>query len=86
MELLRPLFSYLEKQWIKNRLFRPIRWSQYMQFMRTNNDCEGWHYRLNAMFKATPDIFKLVKLLLGEAKLIPVQVKRNILSFANLHS
>ena len=44
--------------------------------IRTNNDAEGWHNRLN---KSAPhdhrNVYRLVKLLHEEAPLLPLQVR-----------
>lgn len=44
--------------------------------MRTNNDCEGWHYRLNAKAKhGRLNLYQLVQLLAAEASLVSVHVR-----------
>ena len=39
--------SYSERQWIVSEFYHPARWSVFTKDMRTNNDLEGWHRRLN---------------------------------------
>lgn len=41
------LFAYVRQTWIEGRLFKPKDWSVFGLETRTNNDCEGWHNRLN---------------------------------------
>jgi hypothetical protein len=41
------LIQYVRSTWIVSQLFPPRGWSVFGQSVRTNNDCEGWHYRLN---------------------------------------
>jgi len=41
------LCTYIENTWFKDRLWTPERWSVYGQPVRTNNDAEGWHHRIN---------------------------------------
>lgn len=59
---------------IENINTRPKRWSVFQQDIRTNNDTEGWHRRMNAKFTVKPDLFKCVWALWEESKLLPVQV------------
>jgi len=47
-----------------------------LQPVRTNNDCEGWHYRLNAKAKhGRLNLYQLVQLLSTEASLVSIQVR-----------
>jgi hypothetical protein len=42
------LFTYVEENWIEEqRLWAPATWSIFGRSIRTNNDVEGWHRRLN---------------------------------------
>ncbi|XP_052773489.1 uncharacterized protein LOC128212200 [Mya arenaria] len=47
-EQLRELFHYVSDQWIDNSMWSPDEWSVYRKNVRTNNDTEGWHLRMNA--------------------------------------
>ncbi|XP_022297652.2 uncharacterized protein LOC111107015 [Crassostrea virginica] len=38
----------LQRHWIRNPVFPVPNWSVFMLSVRTNNDLEGWHNRLNA--------------------------------------
>ncbi|KAH3774036.1 hypothetical protein DPMN_175407 [Dreissena polymorpha] len=38
---MRPLFEYVENQWIESTLWSESEWSVYKQTVRTNNDTEG---------------------------------------------
>ena len=38
---------YVRSTWIESSRFHPGAWSTYGMEIRTNNDCEGWHYGLN---------------------------------------
>ena len=40
------LFNYIEETWL-NGQFPPNSWCVYGRSVRTNNDVEGWHRRLN---------------------------------------
>jgi hypothetical protein len=67
---LRPFMDYVEKTWIKNRTWPPKTWSVYFQEVRTNNDVEGWHRRLNSKAPRKGDLnfYNLVGLLMKEAE------------------
>jgi hypothetical protein len=46
-------------------------WSVFMLSVRTNNDCEGWHRRLNVQARrSTLPFYTLVALLHEEARLV----------------
>ena len=45
---LQALMDYIWRQWIQNPVFPVPNWSVFMLSVRTNNDLEGWHNRLNA--------------------------------------
>jgi len=38
---------HMERQWISSTTWPPTTWSVFRQPVRTNNDVEGWHCRLN---------------------------------------
>ena len=74
-EPLSALVTYMRSTWITNRLWSPRDWSVYGQSIRTNNDCEGWHNRLNARSRPNMPFYLLISLLHDEASLLPVQVR-----------
>ncbi|KAJ8307416.1 hypothetical protein KUTeg_015500 [Tegillarca granosa] len=41
------LLSYMENTWIYNNTYPVKPWCMYRQPIRTNNDIEAWHRRLN---------------------------------------
>ena len=41
------LLAYMQNTWITGRTWTPLDWSVYGVAVRTNNDVEGWHTRLN---------------------------------------
>lgn len=41
------LLSYVEDTWITSTIWPIPSWSVYNKTIRTNNDCEGWHSRMN---------------------------------------
>ena len=65
--------------WLKDSQGRakwePAKWPVYGQMVRTNNDAEGWHRRLNARAcHAKLNFYRLIELLHHDARLLPVQV------------
>lgn len=45
------------------------------EYIRTNNDVEGWHYRINYGQRSGVNMLKLLLILYEEANLIPLQSK-----------
>jgi hypothetical protein len=60
--LITRLLDYIQDQWINSTVFHPPSWSCFRRVIRTNNDVEGWHRRLNhkcngqGMFKLQANI------------------------------
>ena len=46
-EPLQQLYSYMLDTWISGSTWTPVDWSVFGVAVRTNNDLEGWHTRLN---------------------------------------
>ena len=66
--------SYIRHNWVDG-CWRPATWSAFRQPVSTNNDVEGWHYRLNA--KASHgrlNLYQLLQLLHDEARLVTLAV------------
>lgn len=63
-----------EGQWIRNPTFPIKSWSVFMLSVRTNNDLEGWHNRINSRVNRTGKIpfYLLLVELYSEAKNIPL--------------
>jgi len=69
------LCDYLRNTWITATIWPPSTWSVFGESVRTNNDVEGWHRRLNG--KASHgqlNLYLLLRLLGGEAALVDVNV------------
>ncbi|KAK2167713.1 hypothetical protein LSH36_25g09066 [Paralvinella palmiformis] len=45
--MLHQLLDYIQRTWIYSNVWHPEFWSQSQRSVRTNNDCEGWHRKLN---------------------------------------
>jgi len=72
---LRELASYIEATWVRGTVWTPANWSVYMQSIRTNNDIEGWHRRLNFNGRHHMPLYHLVRLLEHESELITAQIR-----------
>jgi len=69
------LLRYMEQTWIVNSLWSPAMISVYQQQVRTNNDLEGWHRRLNNVARrANVPFYLLVGLLHDESKTVRLQL------------
>ncbi|XP_041375273.1 uncharacterized protein LOC121388117 isoform X2 [Gigantopelta aegis] len=68
------LCSYIETTWMKNTTYRLQDGCVFGQAIRTNNDLEAWHHRLNqkAGRKNLP-LYTLIPFLNAEADLLPMQ-------------
>jgi hypothetical protein len=63
--MLLPLFHYFRTQWLTAAT--PSMWNVYGEDLRTNNDCEGWHLRINnAVGSHHPNIWKFLCCILEE--------------------
>ncbi|XP_041349588.1 uncharacterized protein LOC121368896 [Gigantopelta aegis] len=70
------LLEYIERTWLNNDTWTPPTWSVFKQAIRTNNDVEGWHRRLNVKaVESKPSMYILIKMLHKEASLVPIQCK-----------
>ena len=74
-DLLKPLTEYIKSTWIDGQ-WPPENWSVYKRSIRTNNDVEGWHHRLNRhAVRSNLPMYMLVTLLYKEAYQIPYQMR-----------
>ena len=73
---LKNLFDYAENYWIEGNIFTPESFSIFNQAVRTNNDLEGWHYRLNKKAnKRELAYYELIDILYAEAQLVEVHYR-----------
>ncbi|XP_046453634.1 uncharacterized protein LOC124201186 [Daphnia pulex] len=74
--LLKKFFDYVEKQWITNPIWPTTKWTSFNQVIRTNNDAEGWHSRVNNRTRQMGlNFYELISVLFEEAKTIPLYAK-----------
>ncbi|XP_041372005.1 uncharacterized protein LOC121385401 [Gigantopelta aegis] len=67
------LLDYVDRTWMRSSVWSVDAWSVFNQSVRTNNDVEGWHHRLNHRALGTaPPFYKLIPMLHNEARLIPL--------------
>ena len=70
------VFEYLSKTWIESTLWTPSTWSAYQIPVRTNNNVEGWHHRLNQKArKSHLGLYLLIRLLHDEAECVDLDVR-----------
>ncbi|KAI8516554.1 hypothetical protein Bbelb_051350 [Branchiostoma belcheri] len=67
--------DYMEREWLGNSVWSVDEWSVYFQPIRTNNDLEGYHTRLNKKAQNSLDFYLLVELLCKEAEYVNIQAK-----------
>ncbi|XP_052268633.1 uncharacterized protein LOC127870010 [Dreissena polymorpha] len=67
---------YMQRTWIRGSMWTPDNWSVYRQTVRTNNDVEGWHRRINGR-AGRPDLgfYVLVPLLRREAETADLTIR-----------
>nr|CAH0105089.1 unnamed protein product [Daphnia galeata] len=72
--LLDKFFAYKDNTWMQPGIWSPEAWSVFFQFIRTNNDAEGWHNKLNKKGKGTGlHFYKLVQMLFLESEFVEVK-------------
>ena len=73
-----PLFAlldYIRDNWVYSDVWPPRTWCMFGRSVRTNNDVEGWHHRINYRArKGQLNFYLLVKLLYDEAQFVNLQV------------
>lgn len=71
----RDLCAYVRHTWLDNAMWPPSSWSVFHRFVRTNNDVEGWHRRLNSKAaRGQLNLYLLLQLLSREAALVNVNL------------
>lgn len=76
-EGLQKLLRYMSRNWVHNDHVTPASWSNYRREVRTNNDVEGWHQRLNGSAPiAHPNMYFLLWLLHAETDSLRIQVRQ----------
>nr|XP_022335962.1 uncharacterized protein LOC111132446 [Crassostrea virginica] len=72
---LQPLTSYIKHQRMENPVFPVRSWSVYQFVVRTNNDVEGWHHRMNSKARGLPlPFYQLIPVLFREAEMVQSRI------------
>ena len=70
------LFNYFERTWLRSVIWSPRNISVYHRLVRTNNDVEAYHRRLNNLCRIDhPPFYKLLPILFNESKLTRTTAK-----------
>ncbi|KAL5011914.1 hypothetical protein ScPMuIL_010465 [Solemya velum] len=73
---IKDVMTYIKETWITSTVWTIPSWSVFGQHIRTNNDVEGWHNRLNQKAKkGNLQFYLLLTLLYQEARQLPGQMK-----------
>jgi hypothetical protein len=73
---LNDLTSYVRNTWIESEIWPPSSWSCFGRSIRTNNDVEGWHARLNRRNACgNLGLYQLSFRLYAEAQLVSLTMK-----------
>ncbi|XP_078326514.1 uncharacterized protein LOC144622949 isoform X1 [Crassostrea virginica] len=69
--------GYVWRQWFQSSTFGVRNWSVFMASVRTNNDLEGWHNRINSRMNSRGPVpfYLLLQELYKEATAIPMQAR-----------
>ena len=74
--VLRQFLDYIQTQWIFSSVWPPAAWSMFDRSIRTNNDCEGWHRRLNSKIRRhNLPMYQLVEVIHKEAQFVDIQAQ-----------
>ncbi|CAG2237877.1 unnamed protein product [Mytilus edulis] len=70
------LAAYVKNTWLSSTVWLVPSWSILMRPVRTNNDVEGWHRRINdKAVECNKPFYELLELLHTETTKVPMQVK-----------
>ncbi|KAJ8301011.1 hypothetical protein KUTeg_022530 [Tegillarca granosa] len=73
-DVLLRLIRFFENRYVANPKLPIAAWNIFMCAIRTNNDCEGWHRRLNSVARnGSPPFYVLIPELFQEASKLPIQ-------------
>lgn len=70
------LINYFEENWLSEHRFNVTDWCVFMRYIRTNNDVEGWHRRLNGNLPHPhPNLYQLLLILYRESLICKINVQ-----------
>ena len=68
--------DYVQRTWLDRTVWPSLAWLGFKQPVRTNNDVEGWHARLNSRANhGQLNMYQLLYLLHEEAVLVNIGVR-----------
>jgi hypothetical protein len=74
---LQPLMEYVNTTWITSTVWPPSTWTVFNRPVRTNNDVEGWHHRLNIRAgRGQLQFYVFVPLLYRASLLVNIQMRQ----------
>lgn len=74
-EQINRLLDYVEHTWINSNVWPVVSWSVFRRSIRTNNDVEAWHHRINARAsRQHVPFYFLINFLFEEARLVNIHV------------
>ena len=72
--VMQQLLTYIDQTWMKSSVWAVANWAGFRRVVRTNNDTEGWHRRINTRAgRENLQLYVLLPLLHREAKLVTLQ-------------
>ncbi|XP_052090532.1 uncharacterized protein LOC127727130 [Mytilus californianus] len=71
---LKELVVYISSTWFEGRYWCPRTWSIFQHSIRTNNDVEGWHTRINSG-KSNVSFYVLIPELMREAEIVDLTLR-----------
>ena len=75
-ERIHNILEYVNTTWIRSSIWPPHHWSCFQETVRTNNDVEGWHRRINERARRGQlPFYVLVPLLHNEAVMVRLQAR-----------
>lgn len=72
---LQAVTQYMRRTWIDGDMWTPEDWSVYGLNIRTNNDVEGWHNRMNLLGRQNMSIYVLIPILQKESSFLNTQLR-----------
>ena len=72
---LQALTGYIENTCINRNTWPPANWSLFGQNVRTNNDVEGWHQKLNSETRPSTGMYQFALILHRKAASLPLTMR-----------
>lgn len=69
------LLAYIRKTWLKCKTWPVSDWCVFDRDVRTNNDCEGWHRKINSSSRERMGFYELTKRIHSDALTVARDIK-----------